>query len=245
MFFLWPRNKAEEFWMGWWDIPSAEETEILQVLHQDHVDNFFDYQGVVHKEFIPEGKTVNTVFYKGVMDQLLKHIQWVHPAAFCSWDFFQLYNNAPIHKPASVCQFLTQNNVKTLYHPPPPILSRFISARLFSVPQVENEFKKTLLCRCYWDPIGRNWWIKEGPKGGIFGSFAETVQPLKSLYICQWCLFWIKKPMCLPYVFSIFEKNQSLNFWTALCKPKTGQCVTKPKRYSPQYTCFITKTNRL
>jgi hypothetical protein len=27
----------------------------------------------------------------------------------------------------------------------PPVLSRFISARLFSVPQVENEFKRTLL----------------------------------------------------------------------------------------------------
>jgi len=25
----------------WWDIPSAEETEIPKVLHQDHVDNFF------------------------------------------------------------------------------------------------------------------------------------------------------------------------------------------------------------
>jgi hypothetical protein len=41
---------------------------------------FFHSQGVVHKEFAPEGKTVNAEFYKGVMDRLLKHIQWVHPA---------------------------------------------------------------------------------------------------------------------------------------------------------------------
>jgi len=45
---------------------------------------FFYSQGTVHKEFIPEGKTVNAGFYKGVMDRLLKHIQQVHPAAFCS-----------------------------------------------------------------------------------------------------------------------------------------------------------------
>jgi len=45
---------------------------------------FFDSQGVVHKEFVPEEKTVNTEFYKGVMDCLLKRIQWVHSAAFCS-----------------------------------------------------------------------------------------------------------------------------------------------------------------
>jgi hypothetical protein len=34
---------------------------------------------------------------------------------------------------------------------------------------------------------------KEGPKRGIFGSFSENVHPCKSLYICQWSLFWIKK----------------------------------------------------
>jgi hypothetical protein len=44
----------------------------------------FDSQGVVHKEFIPDGKTVNAEIYKGVMDRLLKHIQQVHTAAFCS-----------------------------------------------------------------------------------------------------------------------------------------------------------------
>jgi histone-lysine N-methyltransferase SETMAR len=29
-----------------------------------------------------------------------------------------LHNNAPAHKAASVCQFLAQKNVTTLYHPP-------------------------------------------------------------------------------------------------------------------------------
>ena len=41
VFCLWPRNKATEFWMGWWDIPSAEGTKIPKVQHQEHVDNFF------------------------------------------------------------------------------------------------------------------------------------------------------------------------------------------------------------
>jgi hypothetical protein len=41
MFCLWPWNKATEFWMAWWDIPSAVETEIPKVLYQDHIDNFF------------------------------------------------------------------------------------------------------------------------------------------------------------------------------------------------------------
>jgi len=58
----------------------------------------FDSQGVVHKEFVPEGKTVKAEFYKGVMDRLLKRIQRVRPAAFCSRDFFILHNIAPAQK---------------------------------------------------------------------------------------------------------------------------------------------------
>jgi len=137
---------------------------------------FFDSQGVAHKEFLPEGKTLNTEFYKGVMDRLLKCIQRVRPAAFCFRDLFLMHDNAPAHKAASVCQFLTPKNVTTLYHP--LVLPKFIFARLFSVLQVENKVKRTSLC-------GR---IKEGPKRGIFGSFSETVRPRKSLYLCQWSL---------------------------------------------------------
>jgi hypothetical protein len=107
---------------------------------------FFDSQGVVHKEFVPDGKTVNAEFFKGIMDRLLKHIQRVCPVAFCSRDFFFLHNNAPDHKAANVCHFFYQNN---RYNPlSPPVLSRFISARLFSVPQVQNEVKRTPLCGC-------------------------------------------------------------------------------------------------
>jgi len=52
----------------------GEEAEIPKVPHQDHVDNFFQSQCVVHKEFVPKGKTEDTEFYKGVMDCLLQRI---------------------------------------------------------------------------------------------------------------------------------------------------------------------------
>jgi histone-lysine N-methyltransferase SETMAR len=79
---------------------------------------FFDSQGVAHKEFVPNGKTVNTEFYKGSMDRLLKHIQRVCPAPFCSRDFSLLHDNTPAHKDASVGQFFTPKNVRTFYHIP-------------------------------------------------------------------------------------------------------------------------------
>ena len=52
------------------------------------------------------------------MDRLLKRVQRVRPAAFCSREFFLFHDNAPAHKAASVCQFWTQKYVTTLYHPP-------------------------------------------------------------------------------------------------------------------------------
>ena len=124
------------------------------------------------------------------MDCLPKSIQRFRPAVFCSRDFFLLHDNAPAHKAASVCQFLTQKMLQLFIT---PVLSRFTSARLFSVPQVENEVKRTPLCESCWDPRSCNWWIKDVPKRGIFGSFSEIVQLCKSLYICQWSLFWINK----------------------------------------------------
>ena len=55
----------------------------------------FDVHGVVRKEFVPEGKTVNAEFYIGVMNRPLRQIQRVCSAAFCSRDFFLLRDNAP------------------------------------------------------------------------------------------------------------------------------------------------------
>jgi hypothetical protein len=69
----------------------------------------------VHKEFVPEGETVNAEFYKRVVDSLLKRIQRVRPAAFYSRDFFLLHDNALTHNATSVGQFFTLK-VTTLYH---------------------------------------------------------------------------------------------------------------------------------
>jgi histone-lysine N-methyltransferase SETMAR len=80
---------------------------------------FFYSQGVVHKEFVPDGKTVNAEFYKGVMDRPLKCNQRVRPAAFCFRDFFSLHDNAPAHIAASVCQFLTSQKMLQPFITPP------------------------------------------------------------------------------------------------------------------------------
>jgi len=103
--------------------------------------------------------------------------------------FFLLHDNAPTHN-AAFANFWPKK-VTTLYHP--PIISRFISARLFSVPHVENEVKGLHFVNVAEIQEAVNWWIKEGPKRGIFGSLSETIQLRKSLYMYQWSLFLINK----------------------------------------------------
>ena len=101
----------------------------------------------MHKEFITEGKTVNAEFYTGVMDRLLKLFQWVCPAAFCSQDFFLLHDNVPAHKAASLPVFdpkIYYNTLSPPMPPPqPPLLNRFIAARLlcFVLPKLKMKLK--------------------------------------------------------------------------------------------------------
>jgi len=37
---------------------------------------FFDQKGIVHKEFVPPGQTVNAAFYDKVLRRLRENVQW-------------------------------------------------------------------------------------------------------------------------------------------------------------------------
>ncbi len=73
---------------------------------------------MIHTEFVPPGKTVNTDFYKRVLNQRLKRIAHVRPDlhAFKAWCL--LHDNAPLHNALLIRQFLAKKNVTMLHHPP-------------------------------------------------------------------------------------------------------------------------------
>jgi len=58
---------------------------------------FFDWQGVIHKEFVPEDETINAVYYKVVMERILNRIRRVIPGMCESGDWFLLHDNARSH----------------------------------------------------------------------------------------------------------------------------------------------------
>jgi len=76
---------------------------------------FFDAEGVIHREFVPEGQKVNAEIFVSVLDRLLKRIRRVRTAKSSKW--FLPHDNAPSHNAAIVKKFLANRNVAVLHHP--------------------------------------------------------------------------------------------------------------------------------
>ena len=73
---------------------------------------FFDSEGMIHKEFVPEGSTVNGQYYLGMMQRLLARIRRVRPQSNAQGSWSLLHDNAPAHKCIAVRNFLASKSVQ-------------------------------------------------------------------------------------------------------------------------------------
>ena len=89
----------------------------------------YDWQGVMHKEFVPEGQIVNCEFYREAMDRNLKRLRRVRPDKAQSGNWFLLHNNAPSHKSSR-----SFSHRKALLFFTIPLLARFSTCGLLSTP---------------------------------------------------------------------------------------------------------------
>ena len=78
---------------------------------------FFDSEGMIHKEFVPEGSTVNGQYYLGVVQLLLARIRRVRPKYKVQGSWSLLYDNALAHKCITVRNFLASKSVQVVDHP--------------------------------------------------------------------------------------------------------------------------------
>jgi hypothetical protein len=79
---------------------------------------FFDIQGIVHKEFVPPGQTVNGKFYCEVLKRLGEGIRRKRPDKWKKNNWFLRHDNTPAHTPLVVRQFLTSKDITVIPHPP-------------------------------------------------------------------------------------------------------------------------------
>ena len=99
--------------MGRRNLATAEKTAISEVSCEDHVGDFLQLARR-NPKFVPDGKTTNAVYYKGVMERLLNRIRHVRLGMCGSGDCFLLHDNAPSHDATIVRQFLAQRKVIVL-----------------------------------------------------------------------------------------------------------------------------------
>ncbi|UYV80686.1 hypothetical protein LAZ67_19001393, partial [Cordylochernes scorpioides] len=79
---------------------------------------FFDCRGVVHHEFLPQGRTVNKEYYLQVVRNLREAIRQKCPDLWKNKNWLLHHDNAPAHTSLLVRDFLAKNN--TLMMPQPP-----------------------------------------------------------------------------------------------------------------------------
>lgn len=79
---------------------------------------FFDYRGLVHSEYLPEGQTVNKEYYLGVLRRLRENVRRKRPDLWAdnSWIFHDY--NAASHRATIITEYKAKNSINTIEQPP-------------------------------------------------------------------------------------------------------------------------------
>nr|APL98289.1 putative DD34D transposase [Bactrocera tryoni] len=100
------------------DEPSPKKSRLQKSKIKTMLICFYDSEGIVHREFVPPGQTINAVFYLGVMKRLLSRIRRARPQYREAGSWRLLHDNAPCHRSTLVTDFLTKNSILTINHSP-------------------------------------------------------------------------------------------------------------------------------
>ena len=96
-------------------VPEIEKGQDEQIQSENSV--FFHAKGVVHKEFVPQGQTINAAYYVDVLERLRKRVIRVRKNIAATWVLH--LDNVPSHTSSlRVREFLAKHNVATLPQPP-------------------------------------------------------------------------------------------------------------------------------
>jgi len=83
---------------------------------------FFHQEGIINREFVPPGMTVNADFYCDVLSRLRENVRRKSPQKWRNQNLIIHHDNAPAHRSFKVSQFLATNNMTVI--PPSPIFTR-------------------------------------------------------------------------------------------------------------------------
>jgi len=102
--------------MAYEKFSSSEESTHEQIQGENYDYCFFNSRGIVHKEFVLLGQTVNYAFYKDVWERLRKWVPQVQTDIADDWVLHHV--NVPAHTALSIREFLANKNIPVLPHLP-------------------------------------------------------------------------------------------------------------------------------
>jgi len=112
-----PRDKMPKSGVAHCKLSPSQESDNEQIQNQIDAHLFFDGQGIVHKEFVPPGQSVNQTFYRDVLERLRKMVARVWPGIARTWMLH--YDNAPCHTAVSINEFLAEKKAFLWFLSPP------------------------------------------------------------------------------------------------------------------------------
>ena len=109
---LWPRDQETEFPMEACWLSQTQEGQTEQIHPQTFDDPFFDSPGMIYMHWVPTGFPVNKEYYVEVLIEFRMRFRRKRPALFKSaqWHFQQ--DNAPVHDPILVTDYLTKIGIR-------------------------------------------------------------------------------------------------------------------------------------
>ena len=134
-----PRDKTPKSGVAHCKLSLSQESENEQIQNQINAYFFFFYsQGIVHKEFVPPGQTVNQTFYREVLERLRKRVARVRPGTERTWMLH--HDNAPCHTAVSINEFLAEKNIPVV--PQPPLFTGSQSLLLLFIPPAQKPLER-------------------------------------------------------------------------------------------------------
>lgn len=100
---------------------------------------FFDIKGIVHREFVPRGQTVNAQFYCDVLRRLREDIRRKRPDQWRANNWVLHHDNAPAHRALTTRAFLASKN--TTVAPQPPYSPDLAPCDFFLFPKMKMRLK--------------------------------------------------------------------------------------------------------
>ncbi|UYV65531.1 hypothetical protein LAZ67_3004610 [Cordylochernes scorpioides] len=100
---------------------------------------FFDCRGVVHHEFLPQGRTVNKEYYLQVLRNLREAIRQKRPDLWKNKIWLLHHDNAPAHTSLLLRDFLAKNNTQMI--PQPPYSPELAPCDFFLFPKLKRPMK--------------------------------------------------------------------------------------------------------